>query len=187
MAWLVAAALAAGGCMNPPAAATGTSDGVAAATSSEISPSESSPSKSGASCPASGVAVSAGPVDAAAGERAVTLTLVNCGSAPQTVEGYPGLSLLDEQRKVIDVRVIEQPDPVGSGTLSAPAPVTLAPGQEARAVLLWHNTVELGSEATPGSYLGVRPSPDGDEQLVALAVDLGTTGRLTVGPWRPAT
>jgi hypothetical protein len=127
-----------GGCTNPPAADTGTPDRVAAATSS---------SDGGTSCPASGVAVSAGPVDAAAGLRAVTLTLVNCGSAPHAVEGYPGLSLLDEQRHVIHVRVIEEPDPVGSGAAPAPAPVTLAPRRQAHAVLLWRNTVELGSHA----------------------------------------
>ena len=126
-------------------------------------------------------------MDTAMGLRAVTLALVNCGSAGYALEGYPGLPLLDARRKAIDVRVIEEPDPVGSGAVSAPAPVTLAPGQEARAVLLWRTTVELGTEVTPGSCLGVRPSPGGDEQLVALDVDLGTTGRLTVGPWTPAT
>jgi hypothetical protein len=170
----VGVALVVAGCMNPPAEGTGTSNSVASPTT---------PSAPETSCPASGVAVSAGPVDAAMGARGVTLTLANCGSAPYAVEGYPGIELIDEQQQAIDVQVLEEPDPIGSGAVIGPAPLILAPGQRAQAVLLWRNTVEVGREATPGSYLAVTPVPGDGEQLVELAVDLGTTGRLTVGPW----
>lgn len=170
------AALAVGGCVNPPAESAGTPEASASA-----APASSAQS----SCPASGAQVSVGPVDAASGLRAVTLSLVNCGSAPYPVAGYPGLELLDEQEQAIDVQVIQEPDPIGNGAVVGPASMTLQPDQRAQAVLLWRNTVELGAVDTPGSYLAVTPSPQEAPQLVALDVDLGTTGRLTVGPWTP--
>ncbi|WP_348519315.1 DUF4232 domain-containing protein [Blastococcus sp. TF02-09] len=175
---VLAAVLAAGGCTDPSAEADG------AATSSA---SGTAPSTASDSCPASGARVGVGPVDAATGERAVTLSLVNCGSAPHPVTGYPGLELLDEERQPIEVEVVETPDPIGTGAVTGPTPLTLGPGQRAQAVLLWRNTVELGAANTPGSYLAVTPSPQEQLQVVALQVDLGTTGRLTVGPWTPAT
>jgi Protein of unknown function (DUF4232) len=133
------------------------------------------------SCPAGGGAVTAGPVDAALGARAVTLFLVNCGSDPYAVQGYPGIGLLDEEHEQIAVQVLEEPDPIGNGA-PGPEPLTLAPGEQARAVLLWRNTVELGLENSPGSFVAVIPAPGNEEHLVELDVDLGTTGRLAVGP-----
>ena len=125
-----------------------------------------------------------GPVDAALGVRAVTLTLLNCGSAAYAVSGYPGLRLLDQERSAIDVQVSQEPDPVARSA-PAPGPFSLVPGARAQAVVLWRNTVELGSDPTPGAYLCVRPAPSEAEQALPLDVDLGTTGRLTAGPWRP--
>jgi hypothetical protein len=172
---LVVMALA--GCADPMDQGTDPGTEVASPTSS------AAPETS--SCPAAGGAVSAGPVDAATGARAVTLFLVNCGSDPYAVEGYPGIGLLDEQQQPIAVQVFEEPDPIGSGG-TGPAALTLAPGEQARAVVLWRNTVELGLENRPGSFVAVTPAPGEEEQVVELDVDLGTTGRLTVGPWTPA-
>jgi hypothetical protein len=122
-------------------------------------------------------------VDAALGQRAVTVSLVNCGSDHYAVEGYPAVELLDEQQQPIDVALEQEPDPLGNGTTEAPVALDLAPGEHARAVLAWRNTVELGSVPTPGSFVAVTPVAGEAGQVVALAVDLGTTGRLTVGPW----
>lgn len=167
--------MALGGCTNPPA------EGVGA----PVDAATAAPTSAGG-CPASGVAVEAGPVDAAMGFRAVTLTLVNCGSAPYALEDYPGIGLLDEERQAIAVQVLEEPDPIGNGAVAGPASFTVAPGEQARTVLTWRNTVELGLPNTPGSHLEVTPSPGGEPQVVELSVDLGTTGRLTVGPWTAA-
>ncbi|SCX39001.1 Protein of unknown function [Klenkia marina] len=134
-------------------------------------------------CPDPGLATSVGPVDGALGLRAVTLTLVNCGATTATVEGYPGLRLLDEEQADLDVAVVEEPDPVGNEPGLPVTAVTLAPGGSAQAVLLWRNTVAEGENA-PGSYLAVTAVPGAQEQLLTLAVDLGTTARLVVGPWR---
>jgi hypothetical protein len=184
---ITAAVLAVGGCMNPPAEGAGASDlSASESIAPESSASQTASSTAQDACPASGAQVSVGPVDAASGTRAVTLSLTNCGAAPYPVEGYPGLELLDAEQQAIDVQAVQEPDPVGHGAVTGPAPLTLAPGQQAQAVLLWRNTVELGAANTPGSYVAVTPTPAEEPQIVALEVDLGTTGRLTVGPWTPA-
>jgi hypothetical protein len=173
--------LAVAGCADPPAPRADPAADVVTPTPS------ADPAPATASCPADGGAVSAGPVDGALGARAVTLFLVNCGSDPYAVEGYPGIGLLDEEHRAIAVQVLEEPDPIGNGAPGpGPGPLTLAPGEQARAVLLWRNTVEVGLENTPGSFVAVTPVPGDEERLVELDVDLGTTGRLTVGPWTPA-
>jgi hypothetical protein len=138
-----------------------------------------------ATCPGSGLAVSAGPVDAALGLRAVTLTVLNCGSVAATVEGYPALRLLDEQRAALEVTVDQQPDPVGNDPGLPITPVTLPPGGTAQAVVLWRNTVEVAEDNAPGSYVAVTAAPGDDEQAVSVVVDLGSTARLVSGPWRP--
>lgn len=144
-----------------------------------------SPSGAG-DCPGSGLTVSVGPVDAALGLRAVTLTVLACGTGPATVEGYPALRLLDEEKDALDVAVVQEPDPVGGSDGPPVAPVVLQPGGSARAVLLWRNTVEAPEDDAPGSSLAVTATPGVPEQVLPLAVDLGSTARLTVGPWRPA-
>jgi hypothetical protein len=176
-------AMALGGCLNAPAEHGSPLAAGASTPPSSGAPTAAPPADEG-DCPASGTVVSAGPVDAAMGSRAVTLSLVNCGSTPYTVEGYPELRLLDEQQAVIPVTVAEEPDPIGGKPDWAPTPVTLAPGQTAQAVLLWRNTVEVGLDDTSGTYLGVTTATGDTEQVIELDVDMGTTGRLTAGPWR---
>jgi hypothetical protein len=169
--------LAVAGCADPTAPS--------ADAAGEVVPPTASAAPTTSSCPADGGAVSAGPVDGALGARAVTLFLVNCGSDLYAVQGYPGIGLLDEEHRPIAVQVLEEPDPIGNGA-PGPGQLTLAPGEQARAVLLWRNTVELGLENTPGSFVAVTPAAGKDERFVELDVDLGTTGRLTVGPWTTA-
>ena len=145
-------------------------------------------STSGPICPEEGIRVTAGPVNPALGLRAMDLTLENCGTRAYRVEGYPEIRLLDEDyQRLTGVTVIH-----GSGGIATvtgfddpPSPVTLAPGERASAGLLWRNTTSLGG-AAPVPYLTVAArsgslplllTPDG-------GLDLGTTGRLGVGPWR---
>jgi hypothetical protein len=44
-------------------------------------------------CPEQGVVVAAGASDAAMGLRVQSIEIVNCGTVPFTVNGYPGLSV----------------------------------------------------------------------------------------------
>ncbi len=148
-------------------------------------------SKPGPVCPEEGVRVTAGPVNPAMGLRAMDLTLENCGTHAYRVEGYPEVRLLDrDQQHVTGVSVIHGSAGIATvtGFDDPPGAVTLAPGETASAGLLWRNTTTGFDGAVYVRYLTVAArsgslplllTPDG-------GLDLGTTGRLGVGPWRTA-
>ncbi|WP_328675884.1 DUF4232 domain-containing protein [Streptomyces sp. NBC_00343] len=142
-------------------------------------------------CPHEGIRVTAGPVNPAMGLRAMDLTLENCGTRAYRVQGYPEIRLLDrDQRHVTGVSVLHGSAGIATvgGFDEPPNAVTPAPGERASAGLLWRNTTGFGGAAhvpylTVEARSGALPvllSPDG-------GLDLGTTGRLGVGPWRSST
>lgn len=139
-------------------------------------------------CPTGGVRVTAGPVNAAMGLRDMALTLRNCGTRTYRVEGYPLLRLLDQdQQPVTGVSVVQGHHDVSStGSDDPPRPVVLRPGETATANVTWRNTVTGFQSPTDVPYLTVRAKPGGLELLLAPegGVDLGTTGKLGVGPWQ---
>jgi hypothetical protein len=138
--------------------------------------------------PPHGPLISLGATDAAMGLRAVPIRLANCGSTPLTVNGYPALRVLDDNRQPIDVKVDNGADSVAlvPNLQHPPTTITLAPGQLAEATVLWKNTVTDSTVvATSGTYFDVAPAsgqpwqtrkPDGP-------IDLGNTGKLGVSPW----
>ncbi|WP_461030987.1 DUF4232 domain-containing protein, partial [Streptomyces sparsus] len=144
-------------------------------------------------CPSSGVEMGTEVPSAAMGLRVMTVTMANCGDGPVTVSGYPSLRALDDERKQIDVRVIEGRSSIHTdATFEAePRPVTLKPGERARAAVAWRNTVTASDRAADvGHYLEVAPAAGDPGQLTTPdgTMDLGTTGRISVSPWhRPAT
>lgn len=137
-------------------------------------------------CPASGIRVSADQGDAAMGLRIVGLHLDNCGTRAYTVEGYPLLELLDDDlRPVGGVKILD-----GSGGITTaagpdepPRPVTLQPGESATAGLVWRNTTEAGTPVTV-PYVRVRAKKGAAAVTVTPHLDLGTTGKLGVRPWK---
>lgn len=136
-------------------------------------------------CPASGVRLYADQGDAAMGLRVVGLHLVNCGTRPYRVEGHPELELLDEDRDTVDgVRILEGTDEIstGLGGDGGPQPVVLGPGEAAAATLAWRNTTQAG-EPVNAPYARVWAKPGADPVTVVPEFDLGTTGKLGVGPW----
>jgi len=138
-------------------------------------------------CPASGVHVYADRGDAAMGLRVVGLHLVNCGTAPYRLNGYPGLELLDEDHGKVDgVRILHGTDGIstGAGGGGSPRPVVLKPGEAARTTLAWRNTTQA-DDAVNAPYVRVRPKPGAAPVMVIPELDLGTTGKLGVGPWEP--
>ncbi|MFJ6212325.1 DUF4232 domain-containing protein [Streptomyces sp. NPDC092296] len=149
-------------------------------------PSAEAPAATGR-CPASGVRVTADDGDAAMGLRVVGLHLVNCGTRPYAVNGYPLLGPLDEERKPVSgVRVLH-----GSGGIATvtgfdtpPRPVTLKPGEAASARLLWRNTTEAGLPPVNAPYVRVRAKAGAQPVMVTPELDLGTTGKLGVSPWQ---
>ncbi|WP_217236101.1 DUF4232 domain-containing protein [Streptomyces sp. AC555_RSS877] len=138
-------------------------------------------------CPSSGINVTTDEGDAAMGLRVVGLWLENCGTADYHVEGYPQLTLLDEDREPVDgVSILR-----GSGGITTavtgsddpPRPVTLKPGERARASLVWRNTTQ-GGVAVNAPYVRVRAKSGAAPVTVTPHLDLGTTGKLGVSPWQ---
>ncbi|MER5215500.1 DUF4232 domain-containing protein [Streptomyces sp. NPDC002838] len=173
----------------PPATASGRDMNVTQVKVSEVTsvPAAETPAEAGR-CPSSGVRVTADEGDAAMGLRVVGLWLENCGKSDYRVEGYPQLTLLDEDREPVDgVRILH-----GSGGISSavtgfddpPRSVTLNPGERARSGLVWRNTVEAGT-AVNVPYVRVRVRSGATPVTVTPHLDLGTTGKLGVSPWRP--
>ncbi|MER5195462.1 DUF4232 domain-containing protein [Streptomyces sp. NPDC002755] len=148
-------------------------------------PAAEAPAEAGV-CPPSGIRVSADDGDAAMGLRVVGLALENCGQRDYTVDGYPQVSLLDEDHEPVDgVEIFK-----GSGGISTvtgfddpPRPVTLKPGERASAGLMWRNTTGSGT-AVDVPYVRVRATSDAAPVMVTPHLDLGTTGKLGVSPWR---
>jgi hypothetical protein len=146
-------------------------------------------SKPGPVCPHEGIRVTAGPVNPAMGLRAMNLTLENCGTRAYRVQGYPEIRLLDrDQQRVTGVSVIHGSAGIGTvaGLDEPPSAVTLAPGETASAGLLWRNTTRGFDGAAYVPYLTVAARSASLPLLLAPdgGLDLGTTGRLGVGPWR---
>ncbi|WP_327009956.1 DUF4232 domain-containing protein [Dactylosporangium sp. NBC_01737] len=136
-------------------------------------------------CLAPGAALSVGEVDAAMGLRAVTLTLRNCGTAAYTLNGYPVVDVLDADRKVLDVKVLD-----GTANVSSierydgpPKRVDVQPGATAVAVLVWRNLTTDAATVAKGAYLSVAPAEGRPRHTLVLMVDPGNTGKLAVSPW----
>ncbi|SPF00006.1 DUF4232 domain-containing protein [Streptomyces sp. MA5143a] len=138
-------------------------------------------------CPSSGVRMLPGLVEPAMGLRAMTVRLTNCGTEPYTVNGYPSVQVLDEDREPVDVRVLRGPEEITTGVPDpGPHEVTLKPGESATTSLVWRNTVtEADVPAVNAPYLRVAPAKGRPAQVLAPdgGLDLGTTGRLATGAW----
>ncbi|WP_346426753.1 DUF4232 domain-containing protein [Streptomyces sp. CC0208] len=59
----------------------------------------------------------------------------------------------------------------------------MRPGEAAVAGLAWRNTTQAG-EPVNAPYVRVWAKPAADPVMVVPELDLGTTGKLGVGPWR---
>ncbi|MEU0119222.1 DUF4232 domain-containing protein [Streptomyces bobili] len=150
-------------------------------------PAQEAPAEAG-DCPASGVRVFADQGDAAMGLRVVGLHLQNCGTRDYSVDGYPLLELLDDNREPVDgVEILKGSGEIttGAGPDEAPEPVTLKPGETALASLVWRNTTQSGT-AVNVPYVRVRAKEGADPVVVTPGLDLGTTGKLGVRPWKRA-
>ncbi|PZT75083.1 MULTISPECIES: DUF4232 domain-containing protein [unclassified Streptomyces] len=136
-------------------------------------------------CPLSGVRVTNDEGNAAMGLRVVGIHLVNCSTADYRLNGYPALRLLGEDREpVTGVDILRGTDKISSGIGGdpSPRPVTLRPGESAYANLAWRNTTTAG-DPVDAPYVEVTARPGAEPVTVTPELDLGTTGRLGVGPW----
>ncbi|MFB8207079.1 MULTISPECIES: DUF4232 domain-containing protein [unclassified Streptomyces] len=139
----------------------------------------------GGACPSSGVRITNDRGDAAMGLRVVGINLTNCSTTDYELNGYPALRLLGEDRKPVSgVRILRGTTAIstGIGGDAEPRPVTLRPGESARATLAWRNTTTEGDPVN-APYTEVTAKPGAAPVTVTPELDLGTTGRLGVGPW----
>jgi Protein of unknown function (DUF4232) len=124
------------------------------------------------------------------GLRALGVHLINCGRKPYRMNGYPAVHALDEHRSKLNVRVLNGVTEI-AGALPTwsgpPRPVVLKPGQRATAVVVWRNTYDnISRPPVDAPYLDMAPAAGRPAQVLAPegGIDLGSTGRLGVSPWR---
>ncbi|MGK5543919.1 DUF4232 domain-containing protein [Streptomyces sp. URMC 127] len=148
-------------------------------------PTAEAPSQGG-TCPSSGLHFYADDdANTAMGLRALAVNLRNCGTRPYRLNGYPQLQVLDEgHRPVSGVETVRGSEVAQStGADGEPRPLVLQPGEGAYAVLVWRNTTQSG-EPVNAPYARVRVQSGAAPVMVIPEFDLGTTGKLGVGPWK---
>ncbi|MFA1542439.1 DUF4232 domain-containing protein [Actinomadura monticuli] len=136
-------------------------------------------------CTPEGISIGMGTPDAAMGLRAATITLRNCGDRPYTLDGYPALRVLGEDRQPFDVRIVRGTTQIKD---AGPKPLTVRPGRTAVFGIVWRNLVtDPTTTAVAGRYLEVRPAPGRPVVIVEAdgPIDLGNTGRLEETAWGP--
>jgi hypothetical protein len=180
LATAVAAAVLLAGCAPAPLAER----------TAPLPPSRPAPAPSATPCPPDGVRLGAGEVSAAMGLRAMGLDVVNCGRAPYRVNGYPAVRALDDRRAALDVRVLRGVTGI-TGALEhwagPPAPLVLQPGERAAAVVVWRTTyADTMQPPVEVTHLEVAPAAGRAAAVLTPpgGLDLGSTGRLGVSPWR---
>lgn len=136
-------------------------------------------------CPASGLVVDMGPVEAALGHRAVGLTLTNCGSGPHRVDGYPSVQAVDENGDALPVKV--NPGSSYFGNDKGPEEVMLAPGKTMRSLLVWVST-PTGGDLIEGDALEIAPAPGLEPRTFPLeGSDVRLLDEFTMTGWRTVT
>ncbi|MFE9930799.1 DUF4232 domain-containing protein [Streptomyces sp. NPDC005533] len=144
-------------------------------------------------CPEGGVRLVETGGDAAMGLRVEGFQLVNCGTEPYVLEGYPEVSLRDGRNDPLAVTVEHGAQGFTTGVPNieaAPQRVTLAPGQAAAWSVVWRNLVtDPTVTATTVPVLEIAPRPGAPRLWMRLArpFDLGNTGKLGIGPWTAVT
>jgi hypothetical protein len=147
-------------------------------------PAAEAPSR-GAACPPSGIRVYLGVGDAAMGLRFLNINLENCGKRPTRLNGHPQLQLLDESHLPIrGVKILHDATTITSSASEWVAkPLILKPGERAYSELVWRNTVNAGDKVD-SPYVRVWAKPGTAPVMLTPEFDLGTTGKLGVGPWK---
>ncbi|MCM2414830.1 DUF4232 domain-containing protein [Streptomyces sp. RKAG290] len=142
------------------------------------------PALSATGCPASGLVVDMGPVEAALGHRAVGLTLTNCGSKPTRVDGYPSVQAVDENGDALPVKV--NPGSSYFGTDRGPEEVMLAPGKTMTSLLVWVST-PTGGDLIEGDALEIAPAPGLEARSFPLeGSDVRLLDEFNMTGWRTA-
>jgi hypothetical protein len=120
------------------------------------------------------------------GLRTMELDLVNCGRRPYTVQGYPTIRTLGPGGTPLSVGIVQGPSTITvlPPVDDAPRRVTLQRGDRATAVLVWRATAVAGP-ADRVAYFEVTARAGALRQTISPVrePDIGTGGRMGVGPW----
>ncbi|HBV13227.1 MAG TPA: hypothetical protein DEB60_08920, partial [Brevundimonas sp.] len=145
------------------------------------------PPPSGAPCAAENLRLAVEGGDAGMGHRVTTLALRNAGPSACTVTGYPSVSLLDGDGKLLTgVRAAQAPgNYFAQGR--APTPVEIRPQQAAWFDLAWSVIPhEDKGETTCPSAKTVRVTAPGAASAIALPLAFTPCGgQVEVSPLRP--
>ncbi|SEQ47957.1 Protein of unknown function [Lentzea xinjiangensis] len=143
------------------------------------------------SCDA-GLLFTTGFTEAASGLRVMDVEVVNCGTEPVHLNGYPQVRLFDEQWRQLAVEIVEGSGGIASveGFDDAPQPVAVRPGERAKSAFLWRNTHTSVDPPQVGSHADIAAGPGGAWQSLrpvsperGVLIDLGSTGRMGVRAW----
>ncbi|MGW6563782.1 DUF4232 domain-containing protein [Streptomyces sp. NPDC054975] len=141
-------------------------------------------------CPATGMKVTTGMVDAAMGLRSMPVTVTNCGKGEQRVNGYPDVRVRDVNQEPMDVTVLKGPAPITQLDDPGPHLVTLKPGEAARSVFVWrYSAVDAATRRGSGVYVEIAPAAGVARQTVEPdgGLDIGETGLLGTTAWQKVT
>ncbi|MET9627407.1 DUF4232 domain-containing protein [Lentzea sp. NPDC006480] len=129
--------------------------------------------------------------DSAMGLRIRGIEVLNCGTEPLELNGYPQVKLFDEDRQQLDVQVLD-----GSGGISRvdgfddpPQPIVVQPGESAKSAFMWKNTNTSIDPPQLARHADFAAAPGGTFQPLLtsdgrdLYIDLGSTGRIGVRAW----
>lgn len=132
-----------------------------------------------------GVEISVEETSAAMGLRATGIRLRNCGKKRFTVNGYPALDVLGENRKKLNLRVLHGVSEVAmiDEWNVPPKRITVEPGETVAAVLVWRSLTTAAEEALTGDYVSVARADGETRHTIAHLVDAGNTGKVAVSPW----
>ncbi|MFD5825795.1 DUF4232 domain-containing protein [Lentzea sp. NPDC060358] len=139
-----------------------------------------------------GLRFTAGATEAASGLRVMAVEVLNCGTKPVQLHGYPQVKLLDEGWQPLTAEIVQGSGGIASvaGFDDAPQPIAVAPGERAKTAFLWRNTHTSVDPPQVGSHVDIAAAAGGTWQTLAPAspergilVDLGSTGRMGVRAW----
>lgn len=136
--------------------------------------------------PATALVIRTGPVEAAMGLRAMTITMVNKDTQPHTINGYPAIRVLDKNREPLPITIDPGATQVATGFDAPAKPITIQPGKTATSALIWRNTVTDSTVvATNAPFVDLAPATGAPWQTrhPEGGIDLGNTGKLGVRAW----
>ena len=194
---LVLAATVAGGlglaaCSSPssssPPTSASTTTSTAPATTTTGSPASTTTTAGSTVCLASALKMAATNGSGAAGTIEMAVTMANQGSASCTLNGYPGMQLLDASGADLPTTVIRGGGPMFADAAAnqAPAQVVLAPGAVAKFSFSYED-VPVGNETScPTSTSSeITPPNDYSYAVIALAIAPCGGGTIHVSPVYP--